>query len=414
MLSESFMLSVWQKPVSEIKQILKVHKMTKDQFIDEYIAFMRYCWSLVYDPAVKVPYDDFLADQIMIFLSEETVHLEELYQDHLMIGDKNDLLLPVSKQRYDNEYTRLKSWAANLIKQLRHDQPCTSIKKTPKIKKSGNSGASTNSQTIPELRTQHQTVKLPAEGYKSTPTSMKAPTKKSTASATLNIGGLQPLTRPTTKTWNEINDRKSEEAKNFDREFIEFAKAKGYDETMITDWLQERNVDSENIKNMHEMFDRFQDDIYLQKVSNYNFDGEFTKNMKPIGFSDDQISSFLALQDNADKTESNIQRIQQAFLRDHLHTLGSKERVGSMDTLYYGPHAPAYAAPACHALTYAAPVAYAGPHAMTYAAMAYDPVHAMTYAAPVYYGDARAMPSAAPAYHGGPGVPRRRVRRVSR
>lgn len=74
----------------------------------------------------------------------------------------------------------------------------------------------------------------------------------------------------------------------------------------------------------------------------------------------------------------------------------------------------AYAAPACHALTYAAPVAYAGPHGMTYAAMAYDPVHAMTYAAPVYYGDARAMPSAAPAYHGGPGVPRRRVRRVSR
>lgn len=56
-------------------------------------------------------------------------------------------------------------------------------------------------------------------------------------------------------------------------------------------------------------------------------------------------------------------------------------------------YAGAYAAPACHALTYAAPVAYAGPHGMTYAAMAYDPAHAMTYAAPVQYGDARAARS---------------------
>lgn len=59
-------------------------------------------------------------------------------------------------------------------------------------------------------------------------------------------------------------------------------------------------------------------------------------------------------------------------------------------------YANAYAAPACHALTYAAPVAYAGPHAMAYAAMAYDPAHAMAYAAPVQYGDAHALTCAAP------------------
>ena len=388
---QSSMSSAWRKPVSEIKQILKVHNMNKNEFINQYIVFMRYCWNEVQDLPAKMPYDNFLPDQIQIFLSEESEHLDELYYDHLTSTDKN-VFLPVSQDNYDNEYRRVKNWAGNLIKQLRRDQPWTTIKKTPKIDKLGFFGASPNSETIPKLRTQHQTVKLPAEGYTSTAASTKARTKKSTATATLNIRGLQPLARPTTKTWNEINDHKSKEAEKFDREFMEFAKAKNFGETMITDWLGTQSVASKNINNMYEMFDQFQDDLYSQTVLTYDFDAEFTKAMEPLGFSDDQISSFLALQDKADKTESNMHIMQNAFL----HTLGSNERVGSMNTSYHGPHAPAYAAPACHALTYAAPVAYAGPHAMTYAAMAYDPAHAMTYAAPVQYGDAHGLTCAAP------------------
>ncbi len=136
----------------------------------------------------------------------------------------------------------------------------------------------------------------------------------------------------------------------------------------------------------------------FQKLLNkQKFERKFREQLRKLGVDDVDDQTTWRVYSNIPENEQQdtSEEAMQHAIQNYFHLIAGNSSV------YMPSHGYAAAAPACHALTYAAPVAYAGPHAMAYAAMAYDPAHAMAYAAPVQYGDAHAITYAAPVQHGG-------------
>ena len=105
------------------------------------------------------------------------------------------------------------------------------------------------------------------------------------------------------------------------------------------------------------------------------FKKKFCEYMRDMGVDETSIQNVYSKIPDQKQQDTSEEAVQKA-IQNYIHIIAGNSSV------YMPSHGYAAGAPACHALTYAAPVAYAGPHAMTYAAA---DCHPMAYAAPVAY-----------------------------
>jgi hypothetical protein len=351
------MPGAWQKPVS---------KMNKQEFFHEYKVFMAYCWNEVTHGGQKVPYDSFLETNMKIFLHNESDKLNQLYAEYLKQED-TDFLLPVSEEIYNREYQLLLHWAD----ELQHD-----------------------------AQNQVKTIEDENSGWTEISNAGKGRGRKISQASPAHVSTPKLPAQPV--AMNRENSQKSKQKMVNKRMLTNM----GYSDKDI-------NLFFRNHPSSHEQFDQsiVQDNMlkFMHQQKSIDFQQEFiTRMMEKYKLQNDTaILKFLRGVEIEFKNTGHMHHLEEWFdqyIRNAHETFAMQENQADFSRYrmpyYHRPdnHAPAFAAPACHAgahgmasaaagchaLTYVAPVGCADGHSMAYAAAG---CHPMACAAPVGFPD---------------------------